>query len=297
MRLLLLGLDCGLTVTKAVVHDAEGNELGRAEARVPQATPHARWVERDPDKLWRACAVVIRDAIAAAGAAAADIAAVGATGHGDGVYLVDSRGAAARPAILSMDTRAVGVVDRWRAAGIMPRALELTGQAPWPAAPAAVLAWLAEHEPAVLERAEHALGCKDYVKLRLTGAVSTDPTEASQSFTDVRTQAYSPAALELYGLDGLGRLLPPVVSSAEVAGTVTVAAARETGLREGTPVVSGIHDVDACAIATGVVRPGRLSVVAGSFSINQCISDAPAVDPRWSCRSFGFPGRWMNMAV
>jgi L-xylulokinase len=293
----LLGLDCGLTMTKAVVFDSTGTELGQASVRIPHSSPQPRWVERNMDDLWHQSARVIRSAIGQAGVRPESIAAVGVAGHGDGLYLVGADGGPVRAAILSMDSRAFAILERWRAEGVMDEALALTGQVPWPATPAALLAWLREHEPQALANARFALGCKDWLKLRLTGAASTDPTEASLSFTDVRTQAYASAALDLYGLAECERLLPPVIDSPAVAGRVSRLAAAETGLAEGTPVVSGLHDVDACAIGTGCTGPGRLSVIAGSFSINQVISDHPVVDSRWSCRNFGTHGRWMNMAV
>lgn len=293
----LLGLDCGLTMTKAVVFDDAGTERGQASVRIPHASPYPRWIERDMDGLWRESAAVIRSAIERAGVRPGAIAAVGLAGHGDGLYLVRADGTPVRPAILSMDSRAYAILDRWRAGGLMDDALALTGQAPWPATPAALLAWLREREPAALADARFALGCKDWLKLQLTGVATTDPTEASLSFTDVRTQLYSQAALDLYGLAECERLLPPVVDSPAVSGTVTRRAAAETGLAVGTPVVSGLHDVDACAIGTGCAGPGRMSVIAGSFSINQVISDRPVVDARWSCRNFVTRGSWMHMAV
>ncbi|NDJ59589.1 MAG: carbohydrate kinase, partial [Chloroflexi bacterium] len=90
---------------------------------------------------------------------------------------------------------------------------------------------------------------------------------------------------------------PTIIGSAQIAGHVTEAAAALTGLVAGTPVVSGLHDVDACAIGTGCSEPGQLSMTAGTFSINQVISAAPAMDARWACRNFVTPGRWMNMSI
>jgi L-xylulokinase len=34
-------------------------------------------------------------------------------------------------------------------------------------------------------------------------------------------------------------------------------------------------------------------MVAGTWSINQVIADRPATDPRWVCRNFVAPGRWL----
>ena len=55
----LLGIDNGLTVTKAVIFDADGTQLAVARRRVPQLMPHPRFVERDMAGLWRATAEAI----------------------------------------------------------------------------------------------------------------------------------------------------------------------------------------------------------------------------------------------
>lgn len=292
----LLGIDSGLTVSKAVIFDAEGGEIGVGEARVPHATPAPRWVERDMVAVWDACAVAIRAVLARTGIAAAAIAAVAPTGHGDGVYLVDDGGAPVRPAILSLDSRAVDLIERWRISGVLDEALPLTGQIPFAASPAPLLAWLREHEPASFGRTRWVLTCKDWIRYRLTGQIATDFTEASLSFTDVRTQIVSEQALALYDLAEVGDRLPPVMASGAVAGEVSAEAAARTGLLVGTPVVAGLHDVDASAIGTGCVRPGQLAIVAGTWSINEVVSAEPRTDARWACRNFVEPGRWMNMA-
>ena len=294
---LLLGIDCGLTVTKAAVFTEDGSELGMASAAIGHESPHPRWIERDMNAVWINCARVVREALAAAGAAGSDIAAIGVTGHGDGLYLVDGNGRPVRPAILSMDSRAIDVLERRSKRGLLELALPLTGQIPFPGSSAALLAWAAEAEPESLARARYVLGCKDWIKLKLTGEASTDPTDASATFPDVRTQSYSIEALRVYGLDGLESLLPPVIRSTDIAGWVTAEASEQTGLAPKTPVISGLHDVDACAIGVGAIGPGELSIIAGSFSINQTVADHPIVDGRWLCRSFINPGQWLHLGV
>jgi L-xylulokinase len=139
-----------------------------------------------------------------------DVIGVGVTAHGDGLYLLDAEGRPARPGILSLDSRAHEIVERWEAEGRFGRMLEVTGQVPGPLSPAALLTWVAENEPDVFERSRWALPCKDVMKLRLTGEVSTDLTEASTSFCDVRTQTYTAEALAAYGLEDCAGMLPPV---------------------------------------------------------------------------------------
>ena len=293
----LLGIDNGLTVTKAVIFDADGTQLSVARRRVPQSMPHARWVERDMAGLWQATGDAIQEAITRCGRPADDIRAVAATAHGDGLYLLDNNRRPLTPGILSLDSRAGGIVARWSADGVFEEALALTGQAPHVSAPSALLAWLKQNDPDRYKRIAYVLACKDWLRFCLTGTIGTDRTEASTSFTDVRTQAYAPEAMRIFGLEELFQALPPATHSADIVGYVTAEAADMTGLRKGTPVACGLHDVTASALGMGGHEEGTLSIVAGTYSINEVVSSEPRVDPRWLCRNAIDPGRWNNMAV
>ena len=293
---LLLGIDAGTTVTKAVLFEPDGRLVGRHAVRVAQSTPAPHHVERDQDAVWDSVIETVRGVLAETGRAPTQIAAVGLTSHGDGIYLVDDAGRPTRPGIMSLDTRAQALVERWADDGTADAAQQLGGPRPWASAPATLLGWLAEHEPDVLARTRFALPCKDMIRQRLTGEFATEPTEASQSFTNVVTQDYDDEVLEIFGLNRFAGLRPPIVGCAQVAGRVHADAARATGLLEGTPVAGSAHDVDCGAIGTGVREPGTASVIAGSFNINQVVSLTPQLGP-WIARTFAEPGRWLNMSI
>jgi L-xylulokinase len=293
----LLGIDNGLTVTKAVIFDADGTQLAVARRRVPQSIPQPRRVERDMNGLWAATSEAIREAISRCGRPAGDIAAAAATAHGDGIYMLDGAQRPLGPAILSLDSRAGGIVEDWMRGPVAEEALALTGQLPHASAPSALLAWIRRHEPERYRRIAHAVACKDWLRFCLTGTVGTDRTEASTSFTEVRGQDYSPEALRLFGLDELVAALPPISGSAEIVGGVTAEAAARTGLVEGTPVACGLHDVTASALGIGAHAEGVLAIVAGTYSINEVVSAEPRVDARWFCRNAIAPRRWNNMAI
>lgn len=295
---LVLGVDAGHTVTKAVLFDATGRAVARAGGTVPLKSPQPHWVERDMDEVWQTAFQAVAACLAEVGSdAGRAVAAVGLAGHGDGLYSVDGQGRPVRAGIVAMDTRAESVLQEWRGTPVWSRAMELSGTVPFAGSPAALLAWLARHEPGALVQARWLLSCKDWLRLKLTGAVATDPTDASASFTDMRRGGYSPELLDLYGLGALARLLPPVLACDAVSGTVTQEAAALTGLIAGTPVVTGAHDVDAAALGIGGTTPGELCLIAGSFSINQVVSERPVVDPRWQVRHFVRPGQWMTMST
>jgi L-xylulokinase len=293
----LLGIDNGLTVTKAVVFRLDGTPVAVARRRVAQSLPHPRWVERDMDGLWAATAEAIRDAVTASGVDSHDIKGVAATAHGDGVYVLGRDSRPLGPGILSLDSRAGALADAWNRTDIAERALALTGQSPHASAPSAILAWMKEHQLERFAGIGHILACKDWLRFCLTGTIGTDRTEASIAFTNVATQAFDRDALKLFGLDALWSALPEVAPSAQIVGGVTAAAAALTGLAEGTPVAAGLHDVTASALGIGGHEKGLLSIVAGTYSINEVVTDRPVTDPRWYCRSAIEPGFWNNMAV
>jgi len=293
----VLTIDSGLTVTKAVIFDTGGRQIAVARRNVRQSMPAPRHVERDMDALWRQTASAIREVMEASGTAPGEISAVAATAHGDGVYLLDREGAPLGPGVLSLDSRASEVVKAWQGDGTDLVSLRLTGQVPHASAPSALLRWIRDREPERFERIGHVLACKDWLRARLTGTIGTDRTEASTSFADVTRQLWSEEALTLFGLGALRHALPEVAHSAEIVGGVTPEAAALTGLAEGTPVAAGLHDVTASALGIGAHGLGVVGIVAGTYSINECVSAAPAVDPGWFCRAAIEPGLWNNMSI
>ncbi|AVA25509.1 FGGY-family carbohydrate kinase [Rhizobium sp. NXC24] len=293
----LLGIDSGLTVTKAVIFDIDGTPIAVARRRVTQFIPRARHIERDMDELWSATADAIAEAISLSTRPASDIQAVAATAHGDGIYMLDRSGRPLGRAILSLDSRAGAVVDRWLESPVADEAIRLTGQLPHVSAPSALLGWIKEKEPARFAEIGHIMSCKDWLRFCLTGVIGTDRTEASTSFTDVASQDYSQDALRLFGLEALADALPPASRSDEIVGHVTRTAAARTGLAEETPVVAGLHDVTASALGAGGYASGVVAVIAGTYSINETLSSEPRVDKRWFCRNAIAPGQWNNMSI
>lgn len=293
----LLGIDNGLTVTKAVIFDADGSVLSVARRRVPQLMPQPRFVERDMIGLWQATAEAIAEAISLSGRNADDINAVAATAHGDGLYLLDKDQQPLGPGVLSLDSRAGVIAAAWNQSAVGKDALALTGQMPHASAPSSLLAWVKQNEPERFSKIAHILSCKDWLRFCLSGTIGTDRTEASTAFTDVDRQSYSRDALKLFGLDMLWDALPPVAGSGEVVGSVSRDAASLTGLREGTPVAAGLHDVTASALGIGGQREGTVDIVAGTYSINQIVSTKPERDARWLCRNAIEPDQWNSMAI
>ena len=276
----LLGIDNGSTVSKAALFDLSGNEIAVSSCAADTEYPQPGWTERDMEMLWQSTATAIREVLTKSGAKPEEIASIGNTGHGNGVYLLDKQGRPLRNGIQSMDSRAADVVTGWNQRDLHAQVFPFTLQSFWPAQPNALLVWLKKNEPQNYERIGAILMVKDYIKYRLTGEITGDYTDMSgANLMDVRNKCYSKELMALYNLSDVYDALPPLKQSSEVAGQVTPAAAQETGLAVGTPVVGGLFDVDASAIGSGVVNENQACLVMGSWSINEVITKDPIVDP------------------
>ena len=276
----LLGIDNGNTISKAAIFDLQGREIQVSSRKVESDYPRQGWTERSMDALWQGTAGTIKDALETAGIRPEQIIGIGTTGHGNGLYLIDKQGRPARAGIQSLDTRAADIIAGWNRRHLHDQVFPYTTQAFWPAQPNALLAWIKQHEPQVYQRIGAVLMVKDYIKYCLTGEITTDFTDMSgTSLMDVRKKSYSEALLELYDLQDIRAALPTLLQSFEIAGRVTPDAARATGLAAGTPVVGGLFDVDASALGAGVVQPGQVCIIAGTWSINEIVTSDPIIDP------------------
>ncbi len=278
MQNYLLGLDAGNTVIKAVIFDRTGREVAYAGEEGHSRMPSPGHVERDLGELWANARRVIRTCLDKAGIAAEDIAAIGCAGHGNGLYALDRAG---EPliGIQSLDTRATGLVEEWATQGVGDLTYPLARQRPWPSQTPTLLAWLKRHRPELFQRIGTVFFSKDFVVNRLTGKRVSEVSDMSGAgLLDLAGRRYDRTLMEAYGLGDCMDLLPPLIESADVAGTVTEEVARETGLAAGTPVIGGLFDVVASALGSGVSRTGSASIIAGTWSINQVIIDGPDLD-------------------
>ena len=79
MAKFVLGLDQGTTSSRAIVFGHDGRAVGSAQQEFEQLLPRPGHVEHDPEAIWESQLAVAKQALAAAGVSAADLAAVGVT--------------------------------------------------------------------------------------------------------------------------------------------------------------------------------------------------------------------------
>jgi xylulokinase len=292
MHTYLLGIDIGTGSCKGTLLGMDGAPTGKAEKEHPPLFLSAERVEQDPRTWWQSASEVSRRLLHAASITPGQIAGVGITGQMRGITLIGKDGASIRPSILWNDRRCTGEVDELRRdLGEPLRRITRNPLNEMCSLPK--LLWLWKNEAQLAARVFRVIFPKDYIVLQLTGELSTDVSDASgSSLYDLAENRWSE---ELFGASGLPMsLFPRPRRSMEVVGTVTAAAAAETGIPQGTPVVAGCSDATAEMAALGITDSRQCKVRLGTSGALSTVTETlEAATDKVYVWSYLEPGRWM----
>lgn len=261
MRDVLIGVDAGTSVIKSVAFDLSGRQLAVAATPNRYEMVAGGGAEQDLTTTWNDTAASLRQLSEQVPDLASRVAAVAITGQGDGTWLIDADGEPVGKGWLWLDARAASIVENARAgAESDSRRFGLTGSGLAACQQGPQLALMDRTTPERLAKSATAFHCKDWLYFRLTGERATDPSEGCFTFGDFRARDYSDEAIDVLGLTHLARLLPPIVDGVSRSAPLSQAAAKATGLLEGTPIVLGYVDVVCTALGAGLLdlaaRPG-----------------------------------------
>lgn len=265
----VVGLDLGTQSLKAVVCDEQLAVRGASAVPYPTHHPAPDRAEQDP-RTWEASlARAIGGALEQAGARAEAVRALAIAGQLDGCIAVDRDGAPLHPALIWQDRRATAHATRADPATVFA----ITGQVADPGHMAPKIAWLRAHGVAAARWHQPVT----YLVERLTGEAVIDPALASTTMlAELGAGRWAPALLEAFALDP-GEL-PAIRPTCAVAGALTAAGARLTGLVAGTPVAVGTGDDFANTLGAGVVAPGSIVCAVGTAEVVGAVSTTPVLD-------------------
>ena len=293
-----LGLDIGTSGTKALLVDEMGRKIASATHEYELLTPRPLWAEQNPADWWTACVAATREVLRNANVTGDDIAGIGLSGQMHGAVFLDANGDVLRPAILWCDQRTQAECD-WITAEVgRDNLAKLIANPVLTGFTAPKIVWLRNHEPDTYARVEKVLLPKDYVRYRLTGTFATEVSDASgTALFDVAGRTWSDAMLSATGIPGAW--MADCAESVEITSRVSADAAREMGLRAGTPVAGGGGDQAAGAVGSGIVEPGIVSSTVGTSGVVFAYADTPAADPLLRLHTFchAVPGAWHVMGV
>lgn len=267
--------DLGTSGNKATLFDEEGKLIASRVASYQTVYAAGNRAEQNPADWWKAIVETTNALLQLV--SPADIAGIALSGQMMGCLCVDKKGNPLHPHLLYCDQRSQEE-EALLTEKIDPlRFYEITGHRISASYSIEKLMWIRKHLPEVFANTDKMLNAKDYINFRLCGTIATDPSDASGTNAyDLNRWAWSDEIIEAAGLDQ--SLFPEVRSSIDVIGEVTEAAARETGLRKGTPVICGGGDGSCAGVGVGCVAPGSSYNYLGSSSWVALTVEKPVVD-------------------
>ncbi len=278
----LLGIDLGSSSVKvALVDAASGCCVASAhspETEAPIKALQPGWAEQRPDDWWQYFKTALGNVLSATGhpLAADSIDAIGISYQMHGLVCLDKDLRPLRDAIIWCDSRGVPYGERafrelgeaWCTAHLHNSPTNFT---------ASKLAWVRENEPELFGRIRHIMLPGDYLALRLSGTPATTACGLSEMMlwdysgqcpVDDSRMAYATA------------LLPSLVPTFGLQGTLAEHAASELGLRAGIPITYRAGDQPNNALSLHVLRPGEVAATAGTSGVVYGIADNPVESQR-----------------
>lgn len=153
------------------------------------------------------------------------------------------------------------------------------------------LYWLRAHRPDLFSQIERVYDVHAFLAERLTGRFVTswgcaDP----MGLFDMRENRWNRSLIELLGMQAAQ--FPEAVPSGTLVGAVNAAAAQETGLPEGLPIVAGIGDGQAAGLGVNAVGAEEVYLNLGTAVVTGTLSRRYLVNPAFRTMYSGLPGAY-----
>jgi xylulokinase len=278
----LLGIDLGTSSVKVVVFALDGSIKGIGNAEYPILIPFPGYAEQDPEDWWRASVAAVREAIDQAGNPA--ISSIGLSGQMHGFVPIGANSKPVSPAIIWADQRSADLIPEIESiVGLAD--LKKCGTAPAAGFMISTLFWVQKHQPFLLDRFRTLLMPKDYIRLKVTGDLGTDASDASATgIFNVEKRTWADDLIARLNLPR--SIFPKTDASTDVVGQVTRDAAAELGLTPGIPVSAGSADQPAQAIGNGLIDPPLGSITIGTGGQAFVPLREPILDPKLRLHTF-----------
>lgn len=276
---LIVACDLGTGGNKASLYDAEGQLLAAEFVPYETSYPQPGWHEQAPQAWWRSVVESTRRLIARRPEAAERAGCFALSGHSLGCVPLDSSGTVLRTSTpIWSDKRASAQADAFFKQVDPAAWYRRTGNGfPAPHYTLFKIMWYRDHEPGMFSRTSKIIGTKDYVNYRLTGCTATDYSYASGlGAYDLLAWDYADDLLEAADLSR--DLLPEIVPSTEILGTLTGEAAAALGLPVTCKVVCGGVDNSCMALGARAFTEGRTYASLGSSAWIAVSSAKPLLD-------------------
>ncbi|MBQ9071441.1 MAG: xylulokinase [Clostridia bacterium] len=286
----LLGIDFGGGASKATLLSEDGRIVAENTVEYPTLYVENGACEQSPDDWIEALIKNSKAVLEKSGIAAEDIAAIAIDSATHTFLACDKDSKPLRNAIHWTDSRSVKHArELYEKCG--EEIFKKTFHKPDTIWTLPQLLWLREREGELFGKIGRIFFEKDYIRYFLTGVYCTDYIEAEGSMLfDSVNMRWDGELCALCGIDV--SILPEIRKPTDIIGCVTEAAAEATGLKAGTPVITGTTDTAMEVFASGAVEAGDVTVKLATAGRICVITDRPYPDRHMINYSHIIDGLW-----
>ena len=280
---MFIGIDLGTSAVKLLLLDEAGRVVGTQSEEYPLSFPKEGWSEQDPD-LWLAKTKTgLIKLLRAHNDQTVDAVAVAGQMHG--LVILDEHDEVIRPAILWNDGRTASETEYLNNVIGKEKLSAYTGNIAFAGFTAPKILWVRNNEPENFKRIRKIMLPKDYLVYKLTGAFTTDYSDASgMLLLDVKNKKWSEEMLDICGVKS--EQLPTLHESYEAVGKVSDEIKAELGINGEAVVAAGAGDNAAAAVGTGAIGNARCNISIGTSGTIFITSDKFLVDEKNSLHAF-----------
>lgn len=277
--MVLMGIDIGSTTIKAGLFSPEGKllSLGRRETQLDTyAMPDGGSIQVwPPHRLWNCVVETVRECLGGY-SGNETVRAVSVTGFGSDTVILDEGGKELFPAISFYEKATIEQMEEYGDLIDAFKSYSITGIRPWYYLSLFRVMWLKKHLPDIYNKASSWLQVTGYINYKLCGEAAIDYSEASTTLAFNQTELnWSEHILNRCGVKN--SVFPLLVPAGTVLGTITKAAAEETGLPAALSVVMGGHDNVTSFFAAGSGE-NEIVAVTGTFESIMVGSEVPVLN-------------------
>lgn len=296
----LMAIDAGTGSVRAVLFDLDGNQLGCAQHEwTHKEDPRYKGsMDFDWTFNWELASRCVREVLEQTGVDAHLIGAVSTTCMREGFVLYNSEGKEIW-ACANVDARAADeVVELIRRSSNMEKEIYRVSGQTYALGALPRLLWVKNKLPELYEQVSSISMFNDWLIYRLSGTMVSEPSNGSTTgIFDLKDRVWDASIAEKCGLKT--SLFPAVEESGRIVARVNAQGARDTGLIEGTPLVTGGGDAQLGCIGIGVTGNNQAAVFGGSFwQYEYNTAEAKTDDAcrvRVNCHAV--PGVWQYEAI
>ncbi|OPZ25780.1 MAG: Xylulose kinase [Bacteroidetes bacterium ADurb.BinA174] len=265
----LLGYDIGSSSVKACLVNAETGQIIASDffpkTEMPMYAAQPGWAEQDPVMWWENLKLANASVIEKSRIDVAEIKGIGISWQMHGLVAIDKNKNVLRPSIIWCDSRAVPYGEKAFDAIGTEKALSSLLNSPGNFT-ASKLAWVKENELQLYKQIDKIMLPGDYIAMKLTGEITTTVEGLSEGiFWDFRKNAVSKDVMDYFGFSN--DIIPPIIPTFGFQGAVSAEAAKELGLKEGTPLGYRAGDQPNNAVSLNVFNPGEIASTAGTSGV------------------------------